>query len=1345
MKNSLFILFFFVCTVLHSTSSYYTYSISDGLSNSTIKAIYQDKMGYMWFGTKDGINRFDGNEIRTYRSDVQQRNAVFNNDITFIAGDENGYMWIGSFNGIELFDPYTEEFLSLDTYFPGQTMPTGIVSGIYVESSSKVWISTKNGLYFLDKNAGVVSCILENVYINRMNKCAEGFIMAEVLGKGFTLIDLRTHEVSYLEKDGANKRNPVNDIFMDSKGRVWLGADLYNFFVYDHHSRQIIPVKIKIPSGIYSDSGQIHTIIEYNDTTLVLGTDNGLLPFNTNNMVFCSNSDGFLADRLLYHRIMSVYKDGDGAFWFGTFNKGLKYYNPNHYLFKSYDLATDKGLPVGVVGNIVENNGIIWIGHERGLSLLDMKTDKTSYFNIQSHVLQKNKDSELYYIFKERSDLFYFYLLNRGTYIFDLEKRKDCKRISIPPTSQVRSMVKDMEGNIWIAEENLSIYDPKTDEIKTDLITNEKGLTKYMLAQELLMRYNGNILIGSRTNGVLEYYYDKYIPGGYLMAHKLDIEPLANKNVNVLFEDHKHNVWIGTYSSGLYCCNIEKGEYVLYNEEKGLISNMICGVLEDERTGHIWVSTVAGVSSIHPETGKILNYSYKTGFPLQEVSVHSFFKASDGKIYVGGIDRIVSFDPSFFNAMSDTLSVHITSIKTLNTKADPKTQQYTSTAALKNVHFSYSQSSIVIKFSTQNYIYPKENKYMFKLEGFDNNWNYTDRPEVTYSNLPDGEYTFLVKACNIDGVWSPIVTELDFVIHPPFWRTIWAKIFYFFVAFALLLFIIKYIINRKTYKYKQQIAQIEKDNIEKYYQLKLDLFTKFSHELRTPLTLIISPVNDLMNDKFLPERLQYIVRTIYKNSKRLLLLVNQLLDFRKIEHGAMKLSISKVPVESFIWEQIENFRELSSKKQITIYYENLYKEDDVWFDIEMMEKVISNLLSNAIKYTGECGQISIRSYELNEFFYFMISDNGEGISEEDIHHIFEPFYQVHQGTHGGMFGSGIGLSLVQYIVKLHGGNIWVESEKGKGTTFYISLFLGKEHYVENNSEIVEGNFRDVASYPIKEETLFDEEEVLPDSSLSDRSKSWVLVVEDDADLRLYIKSQLEKDFFILEAVDGKEGYAIALEQLPNLIISDVMMPNMSGIEMCDKIKDDIRTAHIPVILLTAKVMNEHIEEGYEHKADDYILKPFDAHLLNVRVKNIIQNRERLRQLFTTRLLTPGVSEEDEVVSQDDLFMQKLMDLVEKNISNPDFSIDEICQNLGMSRAQFFRKTKAISNSTPNKLILQLRMKMAVKLLLKNKLSISEVAYKVGFSDPAYFSKTFKSVYNISPTDFLKNRHVDKGI
>lgn len=416
----------------------------------------------------------------------------------------------------------------------------------------------------------------------------------------------------------------------------------------------------------------------------------------------------------------------------------------------------------------------------------------------------------------------------------------------------------------------------------------------------------------------------------------------------------------------------------------------------------------------------------------------------------------------------------------------------------------------------------------------------------------------------------------------------------------------------------------------------------------------------------------------------------------------------------------------------------------IWFDVEMMEKVISNLLSNAIKYTGKCGQINIRSYELNEFFYFMVSDNGEGISEEDIHHIFEPFYQVHQGKHGGMFGSGIGLSLVQYIVKLHGGNIWVESEKGKGTTFYISLFLGKEHYVGNNSEIVEGYFKDVAR-PMKEETLFDEEEVLPDSSLSDRSKSWILVVEDDADLRLYIKSQLEKDFFILEAVDGKEGYTIALEQLPNLIISDVMMPNMSGIEMCDRIKDDIRTAHIPVILLTAKVMNEHIEEGYEHRADDYILKPFDAHLLNVRVKNIIQNRERLRQLFTSRLLTPGVSEEDDVVSQDDLFMQKLMELVEKNISNPDFSIDEICQNLGMSRAQFFRKTKAISNSTPNKLILQLRMKMAVKLLLKNKLSISEVAYKVGFSDPAYFSKTFKSVYNISPTDFLKNRHMDKGI
>lgn len=1341
MKKGLFILFLSICSILHAASSYYTYSISEGLSNSTIKAIYQDKMGYMWFGTKDGLNRFDGNEIRTYRSNVEARDAVFNDDITFIAGDGKGFMWIGSFNGVELFDPYSEKFLSLTTYFPEQIMPTGVVSGIYVESDDRVWVSTKNGLYFLDKNAGKVNSILRNVYINRMNKCAEGFIIADVLNKGLTLVDLRTHEVTYLEKNGAGKRNPANDIFLDSKGRVWLGADLNNLFIYDHRSRQIKPVKIKMPSEIYTGSGQIHTIIECNDTTLVLGTDKGLIPFNTNNMTFCDKLDGFLDDRLLDNRIMSVYKDKEGAFWFGTFNKGLKYYNPYRYRFKSYDLTTNTGQPVGVIGNIMENDGIIWVGHELGVSLLDMKTDKTSYFNIQSLVSPENKDVGLHFIFKEKTDVFYFYLLNKGTYAYDLKNKHTVKQIDIPPTSQVRSMVKDKNGNIWIAEEDLSIYNPNTGEIQNDLPTNKNGLTRYMLAQELLMLHNGNILVGSRTNGVLEYYYDKQNSRGYLTAHKLDIEPLSNKNINVLFEDHNHNVWIGTYNMGLYCFNVKTGEYELFDKDRGLISNMICGVLEDKRTGYIWVSTVAGVSSIHPETGKILNYSYKTGFPLQEVSDRSFFLASDGRIYVGGIDRIVSFDPTSFDTSSDTLSVYITSIKTLKADTDPETQQYTSAEALKDVHFSYSQSSVVIKFSSHNYIYPKENRYMFMLKGLDNEWSYTDRPEVTYSNLPDGEYTFFVKACNVDGTWSPNVATLEFVVHPPFWRTIWAKAFYFLVAFAILLLIINYIIGRKTYKYKQQIAQIERDNMEKYYQLKLDLFTKFSHELRTPLTLIISPVKDLLNDKFLPKRLLYTVQTIDKNSNRLLLLVNQLLDFRKIEHGTIRLSISKVSVKNFIEEQVENFKSISQKKRIDISYENSYEGDDLWFDVEMMEKVVSNLLSNAIKYTSEGGAIDIKSYEQDGNFYCVVKDNGEGISAEDLEHIFETFYQAKREKHGDVVGSGIGLSLVQYIVKLHGGNIYAESEKCKGSSFYVSLPLGRDHYAGKDVEIIEGRTEKDEEVSLGN-TVFDDEDFLNESQIPDKSKPWILVVEDDGDLRSYIKSQLEKDFFVMEAADGKEGYETALEQLPNLIISDVMMPNMSGIELCDKIKEDIRTAHIPVVLLTARVMNEHIEEGYEHKADDYILKPFDAHLLNVRVKNIIQNREKLRQLFTDQMLKPEVDEGDKMISQDDLFMQKLKDLVEQNVSNSEFSIDEICQNLGMSRAQFFRKTKAISNSTPNKLILQLRMKTAVKLLLKNRLSVSEVAYKVGFSDAAYFSKTFKSVYNISPTDFLKSHHID---
>lgn len=1334
MQKSSFILHFlllFITATWAVNSNYDTYSVLDGLSNSSIKAIYQDKLGFMWFGTKDGLNRFDGNEFKTYRFYNKKSNTLYFNDITCIKPDLKGRLWIGTFDGIIVFDLETEEFIDFNQMGVSLSSITGVVTEIYIDYKKRVWVSTKKGLFLIDSSNYSIKTVLKGSLISCMSEYSDKILLAEIYGKGLVTIDIKSLKINPIYKKSTLKRPLLSKMHKDKNGQIWLGARTNNLYLLSTKDKVELPVYITSKDGTVFNNEQIHCINEINDTSLILGTDKGMITLSLNRLEWIENHYRISGTIMMNDdRIMSLSKDNQGGLWIGTFNKGIKYLNPYRNKFNFLDLKVNSDVRVGIIGNLVENEGVLWVGHEKGISSVDMTTGESKYYNIQTLVSKNSRSNESYFIYKNTPNQLYFYLLNNGLFILDLKSMRILNRVNLPPNSQIRSIMKDKDGKLWIAEEDLSIYDPVKNSINNNLETNNKLFTKFILTQDLLQLRNGNMLVGTRTKGLFQYIYKN--SDNYSKVESLPIKGLENSNISVLFEDSKERIWIGTYSSGLFCYDFAKNQLKVYNKARGLSHNMICGILEDNISGNIWISTFIGVSKIDTKKSIIRNYTSKNGLPLSEMSVHSFLKGTNGAFYAGGNNGIVSFKPQQFTENPFKPVVQITSVQSLSGLLDEKPVNYTTRSSLRNVQIKYSDSFFQIKFAALSYLFPKENKYAYKLEGFDKEWVTTDRSDAIYTNLTEGSYTFLVKACNNDGVWSENHSTLSITVLPPFWRTWWAKTFYITILLLILYIFVQYLIIRNTYKYQLQIDKIEKDNIEKNYQMKISLFTNFSHELRTPLTLIVGPVADILHDLELPTKFEYPIQLINKNVNRLLVLVNQLMDFRKIEYGALKLQVQNIDVKSFLDDILDSFEEFALKKQIKISRIYEYSGADSWFDALLIEKVIFNLLSNALKNSSQGDVITIRVFEENHYLVFSVKDTGTGIDSSDLERIFDPFYQVNQGSTKGMFGTGIGLNLSKDIVTLHQGLIWASSNLGQGATFFVKLHLGNKHFksLDLNLQPVFNESNLNKSVEVNSLSIINTNE----NAESHSKSTIILVVEDDADLRKYIMGQLQLDYTVIDAEDGKKGFEIALNKLPDLIISDVMMPIMSGIELCDQIKTDIRTAHIPVILLTAMVMNTQIQEGFEHGADDYILKPFDATLLKARVKNLIESRLKLRKLFAKKFVVPEVKISE--ISSDDKLMQKLMVLIEQNVSNSDFSIDDVTQEIGMSRAQLYRKIKVMTDLTPNNLIMQIRMKTAIALLKTNNYNISDVAYRVGFSDPAYFSKYFKSVYKMTPTEFI---------
>lgn len=1312
------------------------YTVSDGLSNNSVKAIYQDSIGYMWFGTKNGLNRFDGYEFRKYHYDREGERQK--NDIVSIQADRHGRMWIGTFNGITLFDPYRGSFVDLRSQYDGE-LPVGVVVGIWISHDDEVWVATKRGLFRFRNGRCEPVERFRNLYINSMAYCGGSDLILDIIGEGLLLYDTLTgRERAVPEQGGAARREPVNCTLFDGNGTTWLFVEAGHVLRYDFRSGETRRVPVKIPAERWSGNNQVHAAIRLNRDSLLLAADAGVMLFNTRDSVvsyyFDRAGGAGRPEPATQGRIMSTYRDREGSLWIGTFEDGVSFYNPRLSsigLIRLNEAGTDR--PVRVISEIAEVDGRLIVGSRRGLSLIDLADRRISQIDVNRLIRRKSAGSELFHLSRLSDRTILIYLLNVGSFVFD-PAGQSLKPVygDLASTSQIRTVVEDAEGDLWIAADDLCRVDRATGRVSRDLSTNYNGYTRYMLTQDICREKDGDMLVGTRNNGLWRYPYHRGAAAPYFETERIDPSIPDDANISKILVDGRDRIWIGTYDSGLYVYDEVSRGVRHYDEQSGLPHNTVYGIAEDS-DGHIWISTLDGLSYVDESDLTVVSYTRANGYPLRENSNQAMLAASDGRIYVGGNGGVAVFSPrELISYVGDLPRVVVSTIESLKGVGDRNRAVYDSPQMLRKPKFRHANTSIRIKVSTLSYLFQPAHRYAYRVEGVDEEWNYTDRNDLILSNLPYGRHLLRIKASDEYGNWSDAVTEQVFVIVPPFWLCTGARIFYGLLIVALLLFVFKYLNDRRTSKYKRLIDQLEKENIEKAYKLRIDLFTQFSHELRTPLTLITAPTEDLLRDETLPERFIYPIRQIDRNANRILLLVNQLLDFRKIENGNMKLRLSKIDCRRFLAEEIENFRTAAGKRDVGFDLKLEYLPDDFWADADLLDRVLSNLLSNALKHSPDHARIEVGT-TLSESGSLLIhvQDHGEGIAESERERIFEPFYQVPGPQRLRSFGSGIGLTLVKYVVSLHKGRVWVEGKRGEGSRFVLEFPLGYAHY--GPEELL---------YPVQDTDLRDGARGLRDSAPeadpernAGREEPLLLLVEDDEELRSYIRRKFEKNYRILEAADGVEAFELARTRIPDLILSDVMMPNMDGIELCRRIKEELTTAHIPVILLTAKSEKEQIEEGYRVLADDYVLKPFSSKILKVKIESLIANRARLREL-----LSASLKQADPVRAEtksEDPFFRKLVELIKSRVEVTDLSVNDLYPEMGISRAQFFRKVKAISNLSPNRLIVSIKMNIAADMLREGRLSISEVAYKLGYADPSYFSKVFKSTYGISPTDYLR--------
>jgi signal transduction histidine kinase/ligand-binding sensor domain-containing protein/CheY-like chemotaxis protein/AraC-like DNA-binding protein len=1369
------IFLFFACCANGQTLKFYR-PIGD-ISQNSITSIVQDQKGFLWFGSKYGLNKYNGVSFQTFLHDSDDSTSLTNSSIESLLVDNEGNIWVGTFGGgINLYNVQDQTFAVLHPVLKNALIHENVFS-ILEDKDGDIWFGTENsGIFIWNKKTTTLEHFnadknkknsLPINHINKIEQDDQGLIWIATWGGGLCRYDQEKNDLTVFNvKSAINlNHNIVRTIHTGKEGRLWVGTQQgIQYLEYDKNNnieqKQLALKDKKIQKRL--NQFVIISILEDSNDRLWIGTENnGLLLYHLKTQEIQQFKYNPKENYSIQNNsIWNLFEDQQGTIWIGLFKNGINKVDPFEQKFNHISDGSESkiNLSYGLVSSFAEDqHHNLWVGTDGGgLNFIDRSQLELTIENFIPIDSSGLKSKEIVCMVHDKDNQLWIGTWGEGLFVKD--QNNNFKSFVHDPENSnslsgnfVMAANKDHHGNIWIATHRvgLDLYIPSKNQF---FHFNHSSATKSISSDKIstiVEDQNEYIWLGTEGEGIDRIKLNNQKEIISFKNYKNSPEnklSLSNDIINSLYVDSKNRIWVATDGGGISLLeNNGKDNFQIFSKKDGLPSDVVYGILE-ETPSTFWISTNAGLASINLKTNEIKSFDLADGLQAKEFNKTASFQTSDNTFLFGGINGFNYFKPKEIRTNYFTPPVFITKVEIQNKGKDTDLQQKLLTQLQsKNFILESDENDLRINFAALNYSQSTKNQYAYQLENYDTYWqggkNITS---AAYTNIPPGNYIFKVKASNNDQIWNETATTINIQIKNPWFKSWWAYLTYCTLIFGFLFFINRTLIQRERLKNELKVEHYQMERMQELNKTRSQFFANISHEFKTPLTLIISPL------KAIQKKLEKIenknqVNVMLRNAERLLRLINQILDLSKLESGITELKTTQFDIVEFAENMANNFHPYSEEQFITFELDLPEKPIPLYFEKDKMEKILINLISNAFKYTPAYGKIILAITPAENQVVISLKDTGIGISSDQIDRIFNRYYQAKNSNETS--GTGIGLSLTKQLVELHGGMIKVTSSQNQGTQFQATFPMGKSHLspIQVEPEQVPHSMSEDSQIELKEFNI-STSEVVEKIAHEDNSQPLILIVEDNPDIRAFAKAHLETSYQIIEAENGKQGYEMAKQNIPDIIITDLRMPEMNGFELCEKIRNDEKTSHISIIMLTVKSSDESKEMGFEYGADYYLTKPFNPKSLNLRINNILNIKNKyINQVLTNLKNNLSIQQPEKetnipkITSKDELFIGTIEEIINQNIENSDFQIEDLCREIGFSKSQLYRKMKGLIGQSANEFIRTIRLKKAAELLLtKQDMSISEITYKVGFNDLQYFRSCFKKQYGITPSEYIKN-------
>lgn len=1312
---------------------------ANGLSQISVLSIYQDKLGYMWFGTREGLNRYDGKNIKIYLSKENDKTGFSSNIINSICGNDDKLYILCGYHQVVEYDTRFDKFRIISD----NSQHIG-------EGKDNLWMSRKNVLKKMDYKTGEISDYYKIQTQKEITFIYEASNKDIYIGteSGLCILDKNKTFSQVLEN------NFITTIFEDSKQNIWIGTDGNGVFRIskngssEQYSSKSNGTKFALSNDI------VRAFSEDDYGQIWIGTFNGLnclIPENGQISIY-SNKTGKPTE-LSHNSVFSIFKDKQGTIWIGTFYGGVNYYNPefNFYTYFYPSSAENKSVNFPIVGKMTEDGEKnLWICTEGGgLNFYDRKNKVFKYYKSENSGLSHNNVKCIWYN-KDNNKLYIGTHLG-GLNIFDIKTNRFkniTKSIQESLPNNIVDNILPYNGKLIIFTHNGIVQlDMETEKIEP-FFKNQK------IVSEIFATYTSTFFIDSKDNVWISltegglYRYNIKTETIEKYTHSFDSDGSIGRHmVSNIYETKYGNILFSTLGSGLFEYIPHKNNFKRYSVEKnGLLSNFIYKVTETN-LGRILLLTNSGVNLLDNNKNSLYILNKDTGFPLEKINSEcGVCITENGEIYVGGTNGMASFYENQINFNPKDYNLFFSEVYINNkllSASDDKSIIKNTLPYLKELNLKHNQTNLLIQLATSNNIKLSPKNFEYKLEGIDNTWNPSDNQNIRYSNLKSGKYLLRVREQpQQNSLMNSKEITLKINVLPPFYSSSFAFIFYFLIVSLVIWSLMR--LNKMKIKLKTSLEYEIKENnkIQELNQAKFQFFTNVSHEFRTPLTLIVGQIESLIQMDDISSIVYNKLTKVQKSAAQLISLVTELLDFRKQESNLLKLRVAEINIVDFAKLNFNSFKDLASKMNINYTFNSTESKIMIWFDPLQMQKVIYNLLSNAFKYSEENGEISLTiERRNNNQVVILVRDSGFGIAEEDLSKIFERFYQGKNTEKIHNKGTGIGLSLTKGIVDLHHGIITAYNNPDRGSTFTVTLQGGGNHFSsEEKTSRKTSDWSFVKDSGLPDQLFFEEFKKSNIVENADSTKFRILIVEDDEDILNFLVELFSPIYYVETAKNGKEAIDKVNSIQPDIVLSDIMMPKMSGKELCSKLKSNFESSHIPVVLITADISEEQNLDGLLAGADDFITKPFNVKALISRCNNLVLSRKRMQEIYSKQIDNTPIAIATN--KRDQELLNLAIDVIGKFLDDTEFNVNTFATEMALSRSKLFLKIKSLTGMTPNDFIINTRLKKAATLLLtSNDLNVSDISHIVGFNTPRYFSKCFKELFGMSPLNYRRTNGV----